>query len=153
MELRKIKIRVWDKEEKKMIYPNENGFIEANGIEYCMSFDGRIYENNGNEDTTDRFIKLQYIGLKDENSKETYEGDIIEVKFSDNGALPVEAREQVFTRRMGVYRNLDFLGFYFQFTFPNGETLNHSPLDAINKKCFREIKVIGSIFKNKDLLK
>jgi uncharacterized phage protein (TIGR01671 family) len=61
---REIKFRVWDKSLKTMIYfPNH--YYEA------IYFDGKPW-NDENQ------TPLQYTGLKDQNGKEIYEGDLIE---------------------------------------------------------------------------
>ena len=67
----KMKIRVWDKKEKKMLYQDKT-LITFNN-RYCSLEDVLYYHK---ED----FRVMRYIGKKDINDKELYEGDII-----DNG--------------------------------------------------------------------
>lgn len=58
--MREIKFRVWSKEDKVMIY-------DVNSISLIH---GKLID--------DDYIFMQYVGLKDKNRKEIYEGDILQ---------------------------------------------------------------------------
>lgn len=66
--MREIKFRAWDKEA---------GALVSHEILYCGNdppanfCDFDVWTNN-----KQRYVPLQYTGLKDENGKEIYEGDI-----------------------------------------------------------------------------
>lgn len=66
--MREIKFRAWGRNEKKMLY----------GVEH--TYDGYIVPMacfGGVLDCPDFYIVMQYTGLKDQNGKEIYEGDIV----------------------------------------------------------------------------
>lgn len=65
---KEIKFRAWDRGNEKMI-PWENGV------------DNYVCEDLGNDD----YFFMQYIDLKDKDSKEIYEGDIIQYESNGKG--------------------------------------------------------------------
>lgn len=73
--MREIKFRAWDKKRKTMNY-TDDFLVRFNGdvVKECeVEFTHEI-----DILTVDDCILMQYIGLKDKNGKEIYEGDILE---------------------------------------------------------------------------
>ena len=111
MKMRLIKFRAWDKKEKKMIYNPD--FVFPN---YAMDKSASV------------FVLMQYIGLKDKNRKEVYEGDIVKYSW-----LPKDHPQH----KTGIVVV---------------EDIRNIP-SILTRGWTFEIEVIGNVLENPDLLK
>jgi uncharacterized phage protein (TIGR01671 family) len=138
--MREIKFRAWVKKEdifhkkdKDTMFTGftfsdiENGHDEAN-----------VYCENGTweEQKWDKAIIMQYTGLKDKNSKEIYEGDIVREPYGYDG---IEWLYYVVA--FGESDELRW-GFY----------LNEYPA-ASTKDVFERMEIIGNLYESPELLK
>lgn len=122
--MREHKYRAWHPDDKVMIY-------DLNTPSLCHGV--LIGED---------YILMQYIGLKDKNGKEIYEGDILyfevenEISSAYNGGKP------------GVIKFDDRKSCYYIHTILNKNvTINHG-YDAYGKT----LQIIGNIYENPELL-
>jgi len=145
--MREIKFRVWDNKNRCFFRPTayldreENLLINLNGeivLEIIKKYDDiTIFPNSARfkqVDISNRFILLQYTGLKDKNGQEIYEGDIIEHWRNNDEKM----------KEIVVVGNLqDFLKFVVVREIKYGEDWNNGK---------EYIKVLGNIYENPELL-
>ena len=121
-----IKFRIWDKDFKNFYYPSFYFPLQADK-------NGELYYETGVAKRSN-YILQQFIGLKDKKEKEIYEGDILESREYGN----IEIGDVRFLE--GAY--------YWWNTY--GEQLRNY---IKNKKSNTiDLKIIGNIFQNKELL-
>jgi uncharacterized phage protein (TIGR01671 family) len=128
---RVLKFRAWDKLNKSFIY-SDKGYQGH----YVLALDGR-FQNLQNGSGGDEYVVQEYIGLKDKNGKEIYEGDII--SFSVNYTVCLGDPDIIDYKDCEVYYDEELAGFYF------GKE-GHQILDKVMEE---SIEITGNIFENK----
>ena len=123
--MREIKFRVWDNKRNFMDYEPQitidMGYINNIGVVDCNG-DFRPYKDE---------IIMQYIGLKDKNDKEIYEGDIVNI-------TPYGDKSSVY--KMEIKYSEEYADYSISYKL---------------EECWFEIKdleVIGNIYENPELL-
>ena len=130
---REIKFRAWLKEEKKMVNVETMDFTEKS-IQYLEKSEivnAYLLRRVGFDDIE----LMQYIGLKDKNDKEIYEGDIVLVKPGGTSTwykTIVKFKEGAFIASL-----ID--GEDYIYIFNRGFDSN-------------DFEIIGNVYKNKNLL-
>lgn len=133
--MREIKFRIWHKESKTMIY--------LDGIWVCGEYSSLCFDSTEDKydgigrlpdypkDKIENYKLMQYTGLKDENGKEIYEGDILSPNDEEDNS-------------MGVVKYDNTKGSYY-IDFENGSCVS-------NFDYAKFLEVVGNIYENPELL-
>jgi len=130
--MREIKFRVWNPENKKMSMVGAIDWDMYYKVITCNTKDEKMYKL-GHKDLD--FILMQYTGLKDKNGTEIYEGDLL---FSSDWCCNCEV----------IWEDGGF-------TLKEGETIYNlkENLTDDDGNYLDDVKVIGNIYENKELIK
>jgi uncharacterized phage protein (TIGR01671 family) len=155
--MREFKFKVWDTKYKEFSnWTNRDPFFDMS--KGALFFWERQRREDGTyagdivlEDTGNRFVILQYTGLKDKNDEEVYEGDI--VKYARTRIERVETSNKVFTSNL-IELGED-IGEIVWYPFEFCVSFDYKRYDDIERlvNAPHRFEVIGNIFENSDLLK
>ena len=122
-----IEFRAWNKEKKIMVYENEDSSDDYwDGV--CMSDVDMVNTRLNNN----KYVWLQFTGLKDKNKIKIYRGDIIKIN-SCKYVVEFEDYKWIYKKPFGFM------------------CCAHYDIEFGDKKY--SVEVIGNIYKNPELLK
>lgn len=140
-----LKFRAWDKEERRMyscldIFHTQEGIWYEDNEKGCLEI-VKILDSYGNRK---KLIEMQYIGLKDKNEKEIYEGDIVEWKTQEFSG-----------KNYDVIRAIEYIG-EVRYIAPHYEifpgTNFYCEYEDYALFDWNELEIIGNIYENPEFL-
>lgn len=149
---RDIKFKAWMKEKNIMVEVSKINFI-FNKVEYIVNKIKKLVYTQS--DKLEKFILMQYTGIKDKNGKEIYEGDIVK-PIHTGILLPVEELEKL-EKFVGVveYSYGQFILVQKRKTKKDTEELEIESEEFNEIRLFSDVynlEVIGNIYENPELL-
>lgn len=148
-----LKIRIWYKGEKKLMYFNNPTLIDGDSLEGGLIF--RNYDHkiqNVKECNPNDFIIMFFSGLYDKNKKPIYEGDILKDK---NGHIRICVKED------GAYKFPALKeSRYFHNPIKNKRPDRNNGIlafltfqDNLSRKDKAQLEIIGDIYKNNEVIR
>ena len=147
--IRDIKFRAWIKEQKQMVEVIELNFHQAT---IASIYDD--YASGEQEWDLEDFKNvelMQYVGLKDKNGTEIYEGDIVMIMNKEDIYSVNYGEFGVPNVDLEVYQDLA-VGFFIK---PEHDLKNVIPFSLtipLNTSYSKDVMVIGNIYENPELL-
>jgi uncharacterized phage protein (TIGR01671 family) len=134
--MRDIKFRAWNKKEKEMFFATHGDLGHSQDVEGNTIMEWAPIVLEFPLDThPDEVVLMQFTGLKDKNSKEIYEGDILEA-WSEGSRRVVEVR----------WRNEGAPMFILYPAYAEGKFWHLSGPNDTNAE------IVGNIYENPELL-
>lgn len=151
--MREIKFRAWDKVKKEMLIKFDDYdadlCISMNGVVLTKTDNGACgdpeccgeYREYMTDDNNNKFIVMQYTGLKDKNGKEIYEGDIIQTNNIEGKTLFIITFEDNYCGSFGSFVARHIKSFK-----------NNGSISSIHCEATECGKIVGNIYENPELL-
>lgn len=141
--MKDIKFRLYNKHDKKMYLfdPRWGNYYHGDGWVGAIPFEDEkvtYAPSNRIQLEPESCEWMQYVGLKDKNDKEIYEGDI--VNLLPEGYIKIPAEVQITTRGIIFFRHDTRAGIYGADWCEFNAELSNAP-------------IIGNIYENPELLK
>ena len=139
-----LKFRAWNTDSKNMV---DLKSITPLALDFKLNIDGVFLPFTGT------VIIMQFSGWQDKNSKDIYEGDIIDLVNADNEKIRGVCKCGMATRKIKGYKKLnecEISGFYFL----NKEGAKTFPIvrNYLKKHDTEIFEVVGNIYENPELL-
>ncbi len=125
--MREIKFRAWFKVSQQMFIVKELRFKRDTSIIVITNYTGGTYPNS--------YEIMQYTGLKDENDKEIYEGDIVKYRDESNEC------------QVGVVKDYGYMKIYIEAI--GGDDEGNQDIELHQDYMY---EVIGNIYENPELI-
>lgn len=121
------KFRVWDKDLNMMSYSNDDLLVMFLGNDICVA-----YDNPAGDGEVKNYELMQYVGIKDINGVEIYEGDILKCKLYNDR---YENYKVHWNEKEGMF-----------------EALNKFNTNFIDYTMWNEFEIVGNLYENPELM-
>lgn len=152
--MREIKFRAWDRKEKCLFPVHELEWHKiSNSLTRCVGYDdwdkdGYTMRGGGimTYENGERYVLMQYTGIKDKNGKDIYEGDIIKITYDT-----AFAEEPDYIGQVSYKSDEDYPAFDLE-PFIDCEMNALSWLKSESDESVLSYEVIGNIYEDPELL-